>query len=42
MATAGTTFEIPKTLGNEIGGSGRVYFGGVDGSLYAFGIYMEH
>ena len=20
MATAGTTFEIPKTLGNEIGG----------------------
>lgn len=26
MATAGTTFEIPKTLGNEIGGNGRVYF----------------
>ena len=32
----------PAALTGLSAGTGRVYFGGVDGSLYAFGMYMEH
>jgi outer membrane protein assembly factor BamB len=32
----------PAALTGLTVANGRVYFGGIDGSLYAFGMYMEH
>jgi outer membrane protein assembly factor BamB len=32
----------PAALTGLSTGTGRVYFGGVDGTVYAFGMYMEH
>jgi hypothetical protein len=34
--------SAPASLTGMTVANGRVYFGGTDGSLYAFGMYMEH
>jgi outer membrane protein assembly factor BamB len=34
--------SVPASLTGITVANGRVYFGGVDGSFYAFGKYMEH
>jgi outer membrane protein assembly factor BamB len=33
---------VPAALTGLTVATGRVYFGGADGSFYAFGLYMEH
>jgi outer membrane protein assembly factor BamB len=33
---------VPAALTGLTVATGRVYFGGADGSFYAFGMYMEH
>jgi outer membrane protein assembly factor BamB len=33
---------VPAALTGLTVANGRVYFGGIDGTLYAFGMYMEH
>ena len=33
---------VPASLTGLTVATGRVYFGGADGSFYAFGMYMEH
>jgi outer membrane protein assembly factor BamB len=34
--------NVPAALTGLTVANGRVYFGGIDGTLYAFGMYMEH
>jgi outer membrane protein assembly factor BamB len=34
--------SVPAALTGIAVANGRVYFGGIDGTLYAFGMYMEH
>ena len=34
--------NVPAALTGLTVANGRVYFGGTDGTLYAFGMYMEH
>jgi hypothetical protein len=34
--------SVPAALTGVTVANGRVYFSGVDGTLYAFGLFMEH
>ena len=33
---------VPASLTGMTVANGRVYFGGIDGTVYAFGMYLEH
>jgi outer membrane protein assembly factor BamB len=34
--------SVPAALTGLTVANGRVYFGGIDGTLYAFGMFVEH